>query len=99
MSGTSAENLNRIGSVATEALDQTTSFPVKVLKGVGLDIVNNDTSTDLKFSIAGKDGSGSFEKSYKVPAGTTLNELFKPFTSIDIIQATTSFDIIVREPM
>lgn len=97
MSGRSAENLNRMGSVANQALDEGTSFPVKDLNAVGIDISNNDAATDLIYKITGKDKDGHFTKSYRVPAGGTYSGLFPLFTEIDVTQATTSFDMIIKE--
>lgn len=97
MSFRSNENLNRMGSVAGKALSELDSYPVKELNGVGLDISNNDGSTILLFTISGRTTEGSFIKSYRVPAGGVLNELFPPFSELNVTQVTTSFDIIIKE--
>lgn len=93
----SAKELSKIGSIATRSLTEATTFPVEGLRGVGLDIANNDTSTPLIFTISGNNKDGAFSNSYRVPAGTALNELFPPFTSINVTQTTTSFDILLKE--
>lgn len=98
MSNTSAENLKRVGSVAGLALDHNSSYPVKELEGVGLDISNNDGLVDLKFRITAL-GSQALTYDYRVAAGGVLNELFYPFKELDILQASSDFDIIVRNPL
>lgn len=95
---TSAENLSRIGSVAGLALNEGSSFPIKNLKGVGLDISNNDGLVDLIFRIS-INGTQGITQDYRVPAGGVLNELFLPFDELDILQASSAFDIIVRNPI
>ena len=97
MSSTSAENLNRLGSVAGMALDENSSYPVKDLEGVGLDISNNDGLVDLLFRLTPV-GRIDVTYDYRVSAGGVLNELFTPFKELAILQASSSFDIIVRNP-
>ena len=75
---TSAENLSRLGSVAGMALDENSSFPVKDLKGVGLDISNNDGLVDLKFRLIPM-GKTDVANDYRVSAGGIINELFMSF--------------------
>ena len=94
---TSAENLNRLGSVAGMSLDENSSYPVKNLKGVGLDISNNDGLIDLLFRLTPM-GKTGVVYDYRVSAGSVLNELFTPFKELAILQASSSFDIIVRNP-
>lgn len=96
MSGRSSENLNRMGSVASKSFTEADSSPFTDLDGVGLDISNNDAVTDLKFEIIRVQKPNL---QFRVPAGATLNDLFPPFTSVVITQTTTSFDLIVREPL
>jgi len=95
MSFRSSENLNRMSAVAGVALTQNDTFPARSLSGVGLDIVNNDDTTDLIFRV--KKAGGDYSNNYRVTAGTAYDSLFPLFTEIDIIQTTTSFDIVVKE--
>jgi len=97
MSSISAKHFNEAGSIVGMILDEKSSYPVKNLKGVGLDISNNDGSKDLLFRI-GIRGTQDITADYGISAGGELNELFPPFDSFDIIQPSASFVIIIRNP-
>jgi len=99
MSFIANENLNRMSGVAGQALKEGQSYPVKDLKGIGLDIINNDGAVDLVFEITGSTTVGVFTKEYRVPAGATLNSLFPPFTEINVTTPTAKYDIIVVEAL
>ena len=97
MSSIRAMHFSKIGSIAGIVLNEKTPFPVKNLKGIGVDISNNDKSADLKFRIAIRGTQGQTDD-YRVAAGKTFNELLPPFTRLDILQASKSFDIVIRNP-
>ena len=97
MSSISAKHFNEAGSIVGMILDEKSSYPVKNLKGVGLDISNKDGSKDLLFRI-GIRGTRDITVDYGVSPGGELNELFPPFDSFDIVQPSASFVIIIRNP-
>lgn len=97
MSSISAKHFNEAGSIIGMILDEKSSYPVKNLQGVGLDISNKDGSKDLLFRI-GIRGTQDITADYGVSAGGELNELFPPFDSFDIVQPSASFIIIIRNP-
>lgn len=93
MSWRSSENLRRIGGTALYTLTESDSFPfILDKKGTGLLISNNDSSVNLIIKVYRKNDNIDFR------IKNTLNVPVSPFDKIDIVQATSSFDIIVVNP-
>lgn len=98
MSLISAENLNRLASVADKTLTQADTFPYTFEKpAVGLDILNSDSTTSLIITLTTRKNEeiGPFI----IPAGEALSEEFEPIKIIDVSQTTTEFYIVVRKTL
>jgi len=97
MSGSSAENLNRLASVAITTLTEADTFPYDLdigTPGIGIGCLNKDTGTVLIFNLVTLENNtiGPF----RVPSTNPLSEEFPPFKRIELVQASTSFNLIIR---
>lgn len=97
MSHRSAENLNRLASVAKITLTHLDSFPYDLdigSPGLGLGIQNNDSSENMIFSLITINNKtiGPFVVSRK----GELSEEYPPFKRIEISKPTEEFYITVR---
>lgn len=94
----SSRSLGMLAGVAGPSFTKADTPPFVGVNGVGISANNQDTTTDLIFTVNYVGNQGEVSKQYVVPSGGTLDILLKRFNAINIDQSTTNFNMIVMEP-